>query len=71
MQYCSRCVYPQVAYLLQVDDEGVCSACRVEEKFQQLTQSFWDERRRKFESLLSESKKLSKSNYDCIVPVCV
>jgi N-acetyl sugar amidotransferase len=69
MHYCKRCVYPMVAYLLQVDDDGVCSACRVEEKFQQLPATFWADRRKRFDRLLQETLKNKKSNYDCVIPV--
>jgi N-acetyl sugar amidotransferase len=54
---------------LYIDEEGICSACRVEEQFQALSNDFWIERKKKFEKIISEIKAKNKSNYDCIVPV--
>lgn len=67
--YCTRCVYPNIAIALSVDDDGVCSACRVAEQFEALTREFWDRRRRKFEELVHQLTARNTSNYDCIVPV--
>lgn len=69
MKYCSRCVYPFVAAHLSVDNEGVCSSCRVAEKVAALTPEFWNERKKRFELIIEETKKNSSSNYDCIIPV--
>src|SRR3982751_6298302 len=49
MKYCKRCVYPFVAVNLNVDDDGICSACRTFEQFEELAPEFWDARRQKFE----------------------
>lgn len=69
MTYCNRCMYPAVAVNLSVDDEGVCSSCRVAEEFEKLTPEFWQERRLRFERLIEEIRKSNKSDYDCIIPV--
>lgn len=69
MKYCSRCVYPDVTVNLNLDDEGVCSACRMFEKFNALTSDFWKKRKKKFEQILEESLKGNTSNYDCVIPV--
>ena len=69
MIYCKRCVYPQLAVNLNLDEEGICSSCRTFEKFEALTPEFWDRRRRRFERILEEALKNNTSNYDCIVPV--
>ena len=69
MKYCQRCVYPEIAVNLLVDDEGVCSGCRTAEKFSQLTPEFWERRKKKFETLIDEVRTKNTSNYDCIVPV--
>ena len=57
MKYCTRCVYPLVAVNLYIDEEGVCSACRVAEQFSQLTEEFWKIRKQKFEQIIEETKK--------------
>ena len=69
MWYCKRCVYPEVAVNLYIDDEGVCSACRAMEQYNSLTEEFWKGRRKKFEEILAEVLPKKKSKYDCIIPV--
>ena len=69
MKYCTRCVYPFVAVNLYVDEEGVCSACRVAEQFSQLTEEFWKIRKQKFEQIIEGTKKKQQSDYDCLIPV--
>jgi len=69
IQYCKRCVYPQITVNLNIDEEGVCASCRVYEKFQQLTPQFWERRKAKFEKVIANVLKNNKSDYDCVVPV--
>lgn len=69
IQYCKRCVYPQITVNLHIDEEGVCASCRVFEKFSQMTPEFWEKRKAKFEKLIQSILKNNKSDYDCIVPV--
>lgn len=67
MKYCKRCLYPQNHPLgIIIDDEGICSGCRVhEEKFT----LDWGAREKKLKALLQRYKSTSNLNYDCIVPV--
>ncbi len=69
IQYCKRCVYPQITVNLNIDEEGVCASCRVYEKFQELSPDFWEKRKLKFERLVESILKNNKSDYDCVVPV--
>jgi N-acetyl sugar amidotransferase len=69
MKYCSKCVYPASSVNLILDDEGVCSACRLQEEFDKLTPEFWKIREQKFVDLVNWAKLKSASNYDCVVPV--
>jgi N-acetyl sugar amidotransferase len=69
MQYCSRCVYPSIAVNLRTDEQGVCSACRVAEEFDRLTDEFWVNRKRLFEETIAKIIKKKKGDYDCVVPV--
>ena len=69
MRYCSRCTYPLIAVNLAVDEEGVCSSCRTEEDFQDLSPEFWAERKARFETLIKEIGGNDGSNYDCLIPV--
>lgn len=69
MIYCKRCVYPQMSVNNMFDDDGVCSACLVEEEFQKLTPDFWEVRERKFRQLIETYRSPGGSNYDCIIAV--
>ncbi len=69
MEYCKRCVYPVLAVNLHTDSDGVCSACRVAEQFEHLTEEFWTGRRRLFEDVVAKTTAGSKGGYDCVIPV--
>jgi hypothetical protein len=64
MNYCSRCVYPNIAVNLNMDDDGVCSACRTFEQFQALSPEFWAMRKQKFERILDEVRGSGTGGYD-------
>lgn len=69
MRYCARCVYPAATVNLVLDDEGVCSGCRVAEEMRELAdEGFWERRRAAFEQL-AESSRRGGANWDCIIPV--
>lgn len=70
MEYCKRCVYPLAAVNLQMDEEGICSSCRTFDKFTQITDEEWKDRRQRLESILEQVKANSQgANYDCLIPV--
>lgn len=69
MIYCSKCLYPKLSANLVLDDEGVCSACRLQEEFDIMGAEIWRQREEKFSELVDWAKSRSNSNYDCIVPV--
>ncbi len=69
MRYCQRCVYPEVAVNIILDDEGVCSACRVAEEFAKLTPEFWRERESKFREIVAWARNRTQGDYHCIIPV--
>ncbi|OFZ51856.1 MAG: LPS biosynthesis protein [Bdellovibrionales bacterium RIFOXYB1_FULL_37_110] len=69
MKYCKKCVYPMISVNLILDDEGICSACRLQEEFDMLTEEFWEQRRKKFIELTRWAKSKSTGNYDCVIPV--
>lgn len=69
MLYCSRCVYPEIAVNLAMDDENVCSSCRTFEMFSQLGADFWSKRKLRFEQIIDEILSKNTSDYDCIIPV--
>ncbi len=64
---CSRCLYTLHHPLgLTLDDEGVCSGCRIHEEKDQLD---WPERWARLERLVAPYRSKRSDNYDCIVPV--
>lgn len=67
--YCKRCVYPTNAVALDLDDEGICSACRSHEDVEEFTDEQWAARKKKFEETIEELTKNNTSNYDCVIPV--
>ena len=69
MRYCKRCVYSEVAVNLLLDDEGVCSGCRVAEEFDKLTSEFWKEKEERFREIVESHRSKDGSNYDCIIAV--
>lgn len=67
MIYCKRCLYTDAHPLhLVLDDEGICSGCRVHEEKNTLD---WSQRFEKLKSIVAGYKNQSGTNYDCIVPV--
>lgn len=67
--YCQKCVYPVHAVNLDIDDEGVCSACRTYEEIVKIDEISWETRKQKLVQILEEYKKITKGDYDCIIPV--
>lgn len=67
--YCKRCVYPTSTVLLEIDEQGICSSCRVSERFNAISDKFWDERKDRFEKILAPYINNNNSNYDCLIPV--
>lgn len=68
MKYCNRCLYPENhPYGLIFDEAGVCSGCRIHEEKDTLN---WDLRFEKLKKIVFEnSKRISKREFDCIIPV--
>lgn len=64
---CKRCLYTTDHPLgLVLDDEGICSGCRVHEEKDRLD---WAARWAKLESMVAPYRVASGTTYDCIVPV--
>ena len=66
LNYCERCVMPDSKPDLQLDEEGVCNACRSYERRKTVD---WDSRHSELIQLLEKYRKSNGSNWDCIVPV--
>lgn len=70
MRYCRRCVYPEVAVNLYIDEEGICSSCRAFEKWVEMPPEWWEGRRERFERIIEDVRRRNTgSNYDCLIPV--
>lgn len=65
LRYCNRCVMPDTKPDLEIDEEGVCSACRSYENRDAVD---WDARKRELDEILSRYRT-DGSHWDCIVPV--
>lgn len=70
MEYCNRCVYPANARPgIVLDEEGVCSGCRLAESRPSID---WSVREPMLRQILEEHKARQRESgnpYDCIVPV--
>lgn len=66
MNYCKRCVMPDTRPGMFIDEEGICAACRAEEK---KDRTDWDARFKELEKLCDKYRKKGKDGYDCIISV--
>lgn len=67
IQFCQRCLYASTHPLgLTIDDEGICSGCRIHEEKDRLD---WDARWRLLEQIVDPYRVPDGRTYDCIVPV--
>ena len=67
IQSCKRCLYTTNHPLgLTIDNEGICSGCRIHEEKDYLD---WKERGDRLIKLVKQYKTKDSRNYDCIVPV--
>ena len=64
---CKRCLYTtRHALGLVIDDDGICSGCRIHEEKDQLD---FDERFEKLRTIVEPYRSKSGASYDCIIPV--
>lgn len=47
MNYCKKCVYPIIAVNLQINSDGICSACKATELFNKINDDEWQIRKKK------------------------
>jgi N-acetyl sugar amidotransferase len=67
MQFCKRCLYSTAHPLgLIIDEEGVCSGCRIHEEKDTLD---WNKRFGLLEEIVRPYRSIKGDQYDCIVPV--
>ena len=65
IKYCKKCIMPFTKPDLAFGSSGICSGCTAFAKRDEVN---WDERAKKFLSILDTYKKNSTSNYNSIVP---
>ena len=64
---CKRCLYNINHPLgLTIDEEGICSGCRIHEEKDSLD---WKDRWEKLNNIIKDYRSKERNNYDCIVPV--
>jgi N-acetyl sugar amidotransferase len=68
IRYCKKCVYPEIAVNLDLDDDGICSSCQVFKENEFLEEEL-KQRENKFLQIIEEMRKITPGDYDCIVPV--
>jgi len=66
MKYCKKCLYPNTKPELNLDENGICDACRAAEEKEKID---WTARRRELEKILDKYRSKDGSRYDCIIPV--
>ena len=66
LTYCKHCVMPSTKPDLQLDEDGVCNACRSYENRKDVD---WNARHNELLQVLDKYRVGSRSNWDCIVPV--
>ena len=66
-KFCQRCLYSTSHPLgLTIDDEGVCSGCRIHEEKDKID---WQSRWRDLEKFVAPYRSKNGKAYDCIIPV--
>lgn len=66
IKYCTRCVLPHTKPDLQINEDGVCSACSY---FGNRHQINWDDRLKELKVILQKYRTPSATQWDCIIPV--
>ena len=60
--YCQKCVYPIHAVNLDIDEAGICSACRTFDEIVKLDDSNWLKRKEKLVQILDGYKKITEGD---------
>lgn len=68
MRFCNSCVLPEFAVNLDFGDDNVCSACKVFEEINKITNEQWKQRENKLIQII-ETNRDKSSEYDCLIPV--
>lgn len=63
---CKKCVMPNTRPGILFDQEGICQACRAEEKKDRID---WEERYNQFQQLCDKYRGMNQDGYDCMIAV--
>jgi len=66
MEYCNKCIMPDTKPGVNIDERGICNACRSVKKKKKID---WVDRYKKLEEITYEVRNKNKPFYDCLVPV--
>lgn len=66
IQWCKNCVLPNTRPNLIILDNGICNACYFHKKRKNID---WKDKKRILNKIFYKILRLSKSNYDCLIPV--
>lgn len=67
MRYCKNCVQPDTRPHIKFDDDGVCYACKYQERVDH--EIDWDKRQKQLREIVQWAKKNSKGGHDCVIGV--
>ena len=65
MRYCKKCVTPDTRPNLELNEKGICNACRAHGTKPSID---WKHREKQFKQVIKHAKAKA-SGYDCIIPV--
>lgn len=66
IKYCKRCIMPETKPDLEIDEEGICSACR---SYEQRKDVDWHIKKDELLEVIEKYRNTDGTNYDCIIPV--
>lgn len=70
VRWCTRCVSPSIsAAPMELDEQGVCTGCRMAEMKEAITSAEWSRRKELLCELLDRYRSRDGSRYDCVIPV--
>lgn len=64
LHWCKKCILPNTRPNLKFDNEGICSVCNIKKK-----KINWKIKKVELIKILNKIKKISNTNYDCVIPV--
>ena len=64
--YCKQCVMPDTKPDLNLDNEGICNACRSYQNRQFID---WEKRNEELLEIIKDYKNYEGSNWECVIPV--